>query len=104
MPDENLNNLKKEKLIQMINDLREENNVLREMHEFMKKTNDRLEKLEREQNKHLQYQRRSTIEITGIPKTVKQADLEDEVIKIYNAASVMVKGCTLDYSQIQACH
>ena len=70
----------------------------------MNQSNERLEKLEREQNRHIQYQRRNTIEITGIPSTVKQDDLEEQVVKIFNAANVTVNEHGLDPYQIQACH
>ena len=101
---QNLASLSKPKLIEMINNLKTENNILKQMHDLMKQTNDRVEKLEREQNRNFQYQRRNTIEITGIPSTVRQADLEKEVVKIYEAAGVTVSGNQLDSSQIQGCH
>ena len=101
---ENLNNLSKGKLIDMIKSLKLENSILKEMHEHMAKSNERLERLEREQFKHFQYQRRDTIEISGIPTTVNQADLEKEVVKIYNAARVAVNEKKLEVHQIQACH
>ena len=100
----NLNSLSKANLIKMIEDLKIENTVLKEMHEVMLATNRRLEKLEREQNLNFQYQRRDTIEISGIPPTVKQEDLEGEIVKIYEAAGVEVDGKKLKVSKIQACH
>ena len=63
-----------------------------------------MEKLEREQNRHIQYERRNTIEITGIPTSVKQDYLEVEVLNIFETAGVEVNGCKLDYYQIKACH
>ena len=51
----NLNNLNKTKLIEIINNLREENSALKEMALVMTQTYERLIKLEREQNLNLQY-------------------------------------------------
>ena len=70
----------------------------------MKQNNDRLEELERQQNLNLRYQRRDTIEITGIPSSIKQEELEEEVMKIFDAGHVSVHGRKLDTHQIQACH
>ena len=82
----------------------DENADLKKVFDLMSKHNDRLEKLEKEFNRNLQYQRRDTIEITGIPKTIPVEDLETEVIKIYNAAQVTVHGQSLRPLDIQACH
>ena len=81
-----------------------ENAELRKVFDIMSKHNERLEKLEKEFNRNLQYQRRDTIEITGIPKAIPVEDLETEVVKIYNAAMVKVHGQTLRPLDIQACH
>ena len=99
-----LNNLSKKELIEKVTLLQIENAVLKELQAFMKLSNERLEKLEREQNRHLQYERRNTIEITGIPESVDQDDLEDQVVNIFEAAGVSVNGQKLDPFQIQACH
>ena len=102
--DANLNSLNKKELIELVKNLKTENLILKGMQEYMKQSNDRLENLEREQNRHIQYQRRNTIEITGIPNTVKQEELEQEVCKIFDAAGVKVNGHKLDPYDIQACH
>ena len=99
-----LNNLSKKELIEKVNQLQMENSVLKELQAFMKLSNERLEKLEREQNWHFQYQRRNSIEITGIPESVDQKDLEDEVVNIFKVAGVKVNGRELDNFQMQACH
>ena len=70
----------------------------------MESTNKRLDKLEREQNMSLQYTRRDTIEITGIPENVVSQKLEEEVLKIYKKAGVQIYGKSLDPSDTQACH
>lgn len=100
----NLADKTKEQLIQVINGLVTENTELKEINSFMEQTNKRLEQLERNQNKHIQYIRRDTIEIVGIPKTISQEQLENEVIRIYGAAGVKVHGVSPSHSDIQACH
>ena len=100
----NLNGLNKKELIDLVKNLRTENVALKAMQEFMKQSNDRLERLEREQNRHIQYQRRNTVEISGIPTAVKQDELEKEVCRIFDVAGVQVNGHKLDPFQIQACH
>ena len=104
LDNSNLNSLTKKELIELINGLRTENSVLKELQTYMNQSNERLEKLEREQNRHIQYQMRDTIEISGIPTSVKQNDLEGKVLKIFETAGVEVNGYKLDYYQIQACH
>ena len=99
-----LTNLPKNELINMVLQLQAENAGLVAMMKFMETTNNRMEKLEREQNKSLQYNRRNNIEITGIPTRIKTDALEDEVIKIYNAAGVKVEGRNLEKMDIEACH
>ena len=101
----------KDQLIELIKNLSNENaalfnenSVLKEIQSHIETTDKRLEKLEREQNKHLQYTRRNSIEVTGIPTTVRHTDLEGEILKIYNAAEVSVHGKNLNVSDIQACH
>ena len=69
----------------------------------MEQTTKRL-KLEREQNKHLQYTICDSVEIHGIPTNIPQGQLEDEVIKIYNAAKIDIHGQSLRKIDMQACH
>ena len=104
LDNSNLNSLTKKELIELINGLKTENSVLKELQIYINQSNEKLEKLEREQNRHIQYQMRDTIEISGIPTSVKQNDLEGEVLKIFETAGVEVNGYKLDYYQIQACH
>ena len=63
----------------------------------MEAMNDRLVKLEHEQNKSLQYSRRDSIEISGIPSNIRQKDLEGKVIKIFAEGRLKAR-------DIQACH
>ena len=93
-----------EKVIKENTDLIKERDELLAIKKYMEESNKRLIRLERNQNEHLQYTRRDTIEITGIPKNIKQDDLEDEVIKIFEAANVSVGGERLSKIQIQAVH
>ena len=104
MPAENLKNLSKGQLIEKIRKISEENNVLKEIHRVMEATTTRLVNLEREQNKMLQYSRRDSVEISGIPSTITQDNLEKEVIKVFDTAKVKVHGKKLEEMDIQACH
>ena len=89
---ENLRSKNKGELIDLINQLRTENIALKAAQELFLQQSERIEKLERSFYLQQQYVRRDTIEITGIPATVEQVQLENEVIKIYNAAGVGVDG------------
>ena len=94
--------MSKEDLIVMVKTLQSRNHDLEKT--FMEKFDKRLEILERVQNSSLQYLRRDTVEISGIPVSVSQEKLEDEVIKLFNTAGVEVDGHKLDKLQIHACH
>ena len=74
------------------------------MFEVISQQNERILNLEKDFHRNLQYQRRDTVEISGIPKTVDVKNLEAEVIKIYDAAQVKVHGQSLRPSDIQASH
>ena len=100
----NLSEFTKEELINLVLKLRNENSTLKDDKAFIERTNKRLENLEREQNLSLQYNRRDSVEITGIPGNIENADLEDEVIKVFNKAKVVVNGVKLDKAQFQGCH
>ena len=100
----NLGNKTKNQLMEMVKKLAAENALLMEVHDYMESSNKRLDKLEREQNLSLQYSRRDTIEVTGIPANVVSQNLEEEVVKIYEKAGVQINGKRLDSSDIQACH
>ena len=51
---------------------------------------------------HLQYGRRDTVEITGIPETVTDEMLEDEVLEIFKYAQVKINHQPLKEAGIQA--
>ena len=53
---------------------------------------------------HLQYGRRDTVEITGIPETVTDEMLEDEVLEMFKDAQVKINRQPLKEAGIQACH
>ena len=89
-------------MIELVEKLAAENAVLIEIQLYMEATNKKIEKLEKEQNKSLQYLRRDSIEIAGIPVRIKDEDLEEEVGRIYGEAGV--HGMKLSLSDIQACH
>ena len=94
----NLEELSREELVVMVQNLQKRNR------ELEVKVDKRLEILERVQNSSLQYLRRDSVEISGIPDTVPQAQLEDEVIKLFNVAGVKVDNQKLNKLQIHACH
>ena len=100
----NLNNKSKSQLMDLVKSLTSENTALKEIVRIMESTNERLEKLEREQNKSLQYLRRDTIEISGIPSEIHQNELEKEILKVFQAAEVKVHGENLQERDIQAAH
>ena len=100
----NLNSKSKSQLVGLVKSLMNENAALKELFKVMEATNERLERLEREQNKSLQYMRRDTIEISGIPTSIRQDDLEGEVQKIFEAAEVKIHGDSLQGKDIQAVH
>ena len=83
-----LNGLSKEQLMDMVVSLQDE--VLSLKDEFMKVTNLRLYHLERNHNMQAQYGRRESFEIAGIPQTVTNDELEDEVLDIAKEAKVFV--------------
>lgn len=102
MNDDALQQMDKGKLISMIHELREEVSSITA--DFQKVTNLRLYQLERAQNMNFQYGRRDTVEITGIPDSVLDNALEDEVIEIFKDAKIQVNRQPLKKQDIQAVH
>ena len=98
---ENLGNLSKERLIEIILSVNEKNEKLKS--DYQKIINLRLYHLERDLNMSLQYSRRDTLEITGIPPVIADDQLE-KVIEIFRDANVMVGKQPIKTSDIQACH
>ena len=96
-------NTPKPKLVELIATLQLENSTLN-MVNTMDSMNQRLIDIERKQNLSAQYGRRNCIELTGIPSSVPDQNLENEVIKIYNQAGFKVHGQGLSKQDIEACH
>ena len=100
-----LSEFKKPHLVELVLELQKEKSLLaNQLEEKTKLHDERITELERSHYLYLQYGRRSSIEITGIPEGVEQNKLEDEVMKIYKEAKVSVHGKTLDNMDIEACH
>ena len=59
---------------------------------------------ERNQNIHMQYGRRESFEIFGIPQSVTDGDLEDEVIDILKEAKVSLNRQPIKKIDIVAVH
>ena len=59
---------------------------------------------ERSHYLYLQYGRRNSVEITGIPAEIETKDLEEKVINIFYEAGVKVHGNGLTHMDIQAAH
>ena len=89
---ESLASLETEQLIHLTLTLNEENEKLKKSTDesTLKKYDERLERLERELNLNKQYQRRDTIEISGVPQNIPDDCVEDEVIKILKAAKAKI--------------
>ena len=100
----NLGGKSKKQLIERVEKLAAENAILKEIQLYMEATNKKIEKLEKEQNKSLQYLRRDSVEIAFIPVQIQYEDLEEEVVSIYGEAGVEVHVMKLSLSDIQACH
>ena len=64
----------------------------------------RVTELERSHYLYLQYGRRESIEIAGIPGDVPQREFENEVINIYEEANAVVDGQKLKKEHISECH
>lgn len=86
-----------------VNELRQQNIELESSISITKNVNDhllsRIESLERQTNANAQYSRRECLEISGVPASIEDDDLEDKVIEILSTINV-----TVDSSQIEACH
>ena len=103
---ESLQQLQPQQMIQLVLALKEENQkLLQNAHEEVtKKYEERFVRLERELNLQQQYERRTCIEITGIPETVGKDELEDAVIDVLKAAKVKVHNKFPAHLDIQAAH
>ena len=101
---ETLEKFKKGELIELVMQLQTEKEALKEEKESLQKITSRVVELERSQYLYEQYARRESVEVSGIPTTVKIDDLEDAVIDVYNRAKVQVFGRELRKEDISACH
>ena len=79
----------------LIDELRQELDILAES----KTDDDQFVEVERDTAELQQYIRRNNIEIAGIPDSVKQNNLEEQVIKIAKAVNVEISS-----NDIEACH
>ena len=102
---EKLQSFKKNELIDIIRELNKEKDLLKaHLLDNRSGIEERVTELERSHYLYLQYGRRESVEITGIPDNVDQKDLETEVIKVYNEANVKVHGNAPTPNDISACH
>ena len=105
---EELKSLTKPKLIERVCELQSENESLKKQNEqinaALESINQRLIDIERNFNLSSQYNRRSCIEISGIPVNISGDKLEEEVIKIYASAGYKVQDRELAHHEIQSCH
>lgn len=96
--EEVLNTFEKEQLVKLVMELQREK---KELEGFK---DQRMIDLERSHFLYLQYGRRESIEISGIPKNIEEKKLQKEVIKIYKEAEVTVEGRELTAFDIASCH
>ena len=94
--------LGKQQLIEMVRNLNQTLSKLQE--DYKKIINLRLYNLERSMNLSQQYLRRDTLEINGIPNSVSDDGIEDEVIEILKEAKVNVNRQNIKKSDVQAAH
>ena len=99
---ENLEALDKQQLIKMVMDL--STSIIKLQEDYKRVIDFRLYNLERSVNLNHQYLRRDSIEISGIPSTVTDDKVEDEVIEILKEAKVSLNRQNLKKSDIQAAH
>ena len=102
MGDNNLLEMEKKELVEIIKNLKSE--LEKKNEDFFKLTNLRLYTLERSHYMHQQYTWRESFEVDGIPENISTEKLEDEVIEIVREAKVTVNRQPLKKSDIVACH
>ena len=100
--ESHLDLLGKNELIDIILSLKKE--IISLNDDFKKITNLRFYHLERNQNMLMQYGRRDSVEISGIPQEISVDKLEDEVIDILKEAEVRVNRQFVKKMDIQAVH
>ena len=72
--------------------------------ELAKKYDERLERLDRQLNLQNQYERRTSIELSGIPESVGDDGVEEAVINVLKAAKVKIHNRFPTHFDIQAAH
>ena len=77
--EDSLSKKNKKDLVALVLSLQEENAELRRYSEFVTEAAKRIESLERRQNLSEQYNRRESIELSGINLDVKQENLEKTI-------------------------
>ena len=91
------------KLMETISKLADENMIIKSELRVVKKVNSNLEKriidLERAQSKAEQYGRRNNVEISGIPNSIPDEDLETILLKVCNESGIGVTKM-----DIEGCH
>ena len=110
--EDEIKSLSKDELVKIVLSMKDHISLLNSVSDFMERSNKRMDELERQQNLNAQYIRRSCIEISGIPPNVEkmnktfseEENLETEVLKIYNAAGVVVHGNNVKREDIEAVH
>ena len=100
-----LKEFKKDHLVMLVLEMQKEKTLLSKMmHDSIEAVKKKVVELERSHLLYLQYGRRESVEISGIPAHVKDEDLEKEVIKVYDEAGVKVFGRSVNHMDISACH
>ena len=102
--DDKLNSFKKAELVKIIHELQKEKELLKSKNSIACGLEERVIELERSHALYLQYSRRNSVEISGIPEEIKQEDLESHVVKIFEEAKVKVHGRSLEPFDMEACH
>ena len=80
--------------------LQEQKNMMFQQNDEINVVKNKVTELERSHLLYLQYGRCESVEITGIPKKIRQENLEEEVIKNYNEAGVSVFGRSVNSTDI----
>ena len=103
---DSLAQLHPDQIIKIVLALKDENKKLLEnANEIVaKEYNERFERLERELNLQKQYERRTSIEITGIPASVPDDEIEDAVITVIKTAKAKAHNKFPSHLDIHAAH
>ena len=99
---DSLKGLDKKKLIELVLSLSD--TIVKIQEDYKKVTDLRLYHLERNANMTNQYYRRDQLEISGIPPSVKDNEMEDEVIEILTEANVKLEGKPVKRHMLEAAH